>query len=91
LIEFEFKIGYIGDKNKSIGEINIAGNVITLEEDQEKIMKDWKKDKKLPEDLRFQVIRLVSDKCSKKAIILSDDLQLPPPPLLMPQAKQENK
>ena len=92
-IEFDFKTKYINDKNKNIAEINIDGNVIFMEEGQEKILKDWKKDKSLPENVRFQVIRLVSDKCSKKAIILSDDLQLPPPPLMIPQARKqpENK
>jgi len=92
-IEFDFKTKYINDKNKNIAEINIDGNVIFMEEGQEKILKDWKKDKSLPENVRFQVIRIVSDKCSKKAIILSDDLQLPPPPLMIPQARKqpENK
>ena len=87
-IEFDFKTRYLNDKNKNMAEINIDGNVIFMGEEQEKILKDWKKDKFLPEDVRFQVIRLVSDKCSKKAIILSDDLQLPPPPLMIPQTKR---
>jgi len=91
-VEFAYSTKYIGDKNKNLGEINIDGNVIFIGEDNEKIIKDWKKDKKLPEDIKMQVIRIVGDKCSKKAILLSDDLQLPPPPLMLPQIlKQENK
>ncbi len=88
-IEFDFKTKYNNDKNKNIAEINIDGNVIFMGEEQEKILKNWKKNKVLPEDVRFQVIRIVSDKCSKKAIILSDDLQLPPPPLMIPQARKQ--
>jgi hypothetical protein len=90
-IEFEYSTKYIDDKSKTLAEININGNVILVGEEQEKILKDWKKDKKLPEDVKFQVIRVVSDKCSKKAIMLSDDLQLPPPPMIIPTAKQEGK
>jgi len=93
LIEFIFRTKYIDDKNKNMAEINIDGNVVFIDEKREKILKDWKKDNILPEDVRFQVIRIVSDKCSKKAIILSDDLQLPPPPLMIPQTRRqpENK
>jgi len=90
-IEFEYKTKYIDEKDKNLAEINIDGNVILVGEDQEKILKEWKKDKRLPEDIKFQVIRIVSDKCSKKAIMLSDDLQLPPPPLIIPTPKKEEK
>ena len=90
-IEFEYRTKYIDEKNKNLAEINIDGNVIFVDDEQEKILKGWKKDKKLPEDVKFQVIRVVSDKCSKKAILLSDDLQLPPPPFIIPTAKQEEK
>lgn len=91
-VDFEFRIKYIDEKNKNIAEINIDGNVILIEEDQENILKTWKKDKALPNGVKFEVIRVVSDKCSKKAILLSDDLQLPPPPFLIPQVpKQESK
>jgi len=91
LIEFEYKTKYNSEKNKTIAEINITGNVIFMEKDYEKILSTWKKDKTLPADVKFQVIRLASDKCSKKAVLLSDDLQFPPPPLMIPQARKENK
>lgn len=91
-IDFNFETKYLNEKNKNIAEINMDGNVIFMGKEKDKILKNWKKDKTLPEDIKFQVIRLVSDKCSKKAIILSDDLQLPPPPLMIPQARRpENK
>ena len=90
-VEFEFRTKYESDKNKVVAEINIDGNVIFMGDDQEKILKEWKKDKKMSDDLRFQIIRIVGDKCSKKAILLSDDLQIPPPPLMLPQVKQQEK
>jgi len=90
-IEFDYKTRYVGEKDKNIAEINIDGNVIFMGEEKEKILKIWKKDKILPDNIKFQVIRIVSDKCSKKAIFLSDDLQLPPPPLMLPQAMKQTK
>ena len=91
-IEFEYRTKYINDKtNKNLAEINIDGNVVFVGDEQEKILKDWKKDKSMTDIVKFEVIRVVSDKCSKKAILLSDDLQLPPPPLMLPQAFKQEK
>ena len=91
-IEFEYRTKYVDDKTeKNMAEINIDGNVIFVGDDNEKILKDWKKDKSIADDVKFEVIRVVSDKCSKKAILLSDDLQLPPPPLMLPQAFKQEK
>ncbi|OGI12270.1 hypothetical protein A3K64_03015 [Candidatus Micrarchaeota archaeon RBG_16_36_9] len=91
-IDFEYRTKYLDNKsNKILAEISIDGNVIFVGDDQEKILKDWKKDKSLSDVIKFEVIRVVSDKCSKKAILLSDDLQLPPPPLMMPQAFRQEK
>jgi hypothetical protein len=84
-VEFNFTIKYQDEKDNVKAEIGMEGNVIYMGPDSEKVVKDWKKDKKLPDDLKFQIIRIVSEKCSKKAIMLSDDLQLPPPPLLITQ------
>jgi hypothetical protein len=84
-IEFNFTIKYQDEKDNVKAEIAMEGDVIYMGPDSDKVAKDWKKDKKLPDDLKFQVIRIVSEKCSKKAIMLSDDLQLPPPPLLITQ------
>jgi hypothetical protein len=84
-IEFDFTIKYQDEKDNVKADIALEGSVIYMGQDSEKISKDWKKDKKLPDDLKYQVIRIVSEKCSKKGIMISDDLQLPPPPLLITQ------
>jgi hypothetical protein len=88
-IEFDFMIKYQDEKDSVKAEIGMEGSVIYMGEDAASVEKDWKKDKKLPEDLKFQVVRIVSEKCSKKAIMISDDLQLPPPPLLITQQGQQ--
>ncbi len=91
LIEFEYKTKYIGEKHKNIAEININGNIIFLGDEKEDILKAWKKEKSLPENIKFHIISLALDKCSKKAIFLSDDLQLPPPPLMVPEARKQSE
>jgi hypothetical protein len=78
-IDFEFVTAYMSQKDKKIAEIIISGDVLFLEEDYKKILAQWKKDKKLPDDISLQVINVVFNKCLKKAILLSDDLQLPSP------------
>jgi len=91
-IEFEYRTKYLDNKTeKSLAEINIDGNIVFVGDDQESILKSWKKDKSMANNVKIEVIRVVSDKCSKKAILLSDDLQIPPPPLILPQAIKQAK
>jgi len=78
-IDFEFITRYLSQKDKKVAEILIGGNVLFLGENYKKILEGWKKNKKLPDDISLQVINLIFNKCSKKAILLSDDLQLPSP------------
>jgi len=78
-VDFEFVTTYLSPKEKKIAEITVSGDVLFLDEDYKKILAQWKKDKKLPEDVSLQIINVVFNKCLKKAILLSDDLQLPSP------------
>jgi hypothetical protein len=87
-IDFEFKTTYMSPKDKKIAEFVISGDVLFLDEKYKDILAKWKKDKKLPDDVSLQVINVVFNKCLKKAIILSDDLQLPSP-IPIPVAKKK--
>ena len=87
-INFEFVTSYLSPKDKKIAEIVISGDVLFLDNDYKKIIEKWNKDKKIPEDVSLQVINVVFNKCLKKAILLSDDLQLPSP-IPIPVAKKQ--
>jgi hypothetical protein len=88
-IGFEFKTDYVNDKGKSVAEIVISGETLFIDEQMEKVMKDWKKDKKLPDDVNLQVINAVLRKGVVRALSLSEELQLPPP-IALPVAKKQD-
>lgn len=87
-VEFEFKTQYVSNKNKPVAEINISGNVLFIDPQQDKILKDWKKDKKLPDDINLQILNAILRRSVIKALALSEDLQLPPP-IALPFAKKQ--
>lgn len=92
-IAFEFKTEYEVEKKK-FAEINIEGNALFVDPAQEKILKEWKKSKKLPENVNIQIINAVLRRCLTKALTLSEDLQLPPPiaiPFATPKGEEESR
>jgi hypothetical protein len=90
-VSFEFKTDYVNDKNKSVAEIVISGETLYIDEQIDKVIKDWKKDKKLPDDVNLQVINAVLRRGVVRALSLSEELQLPPPIALPIAKKQEDK
>jgi len=78
---------------KSVADIIISGDVIFLDAEQhDKIVKEWKKDRKIPEAVNLEIVNSVLRRCIIKALTLSEELQLPPP-IMLPFAtnkKQED-
>jgi len=93
--DFEFMIHYIGVANTkgSVADISFEGTVLYLADpkDTNQILDDWKK-KEIKPELRLRVLNTILVKCNVKALVLEDDLGLPPHlPLPTFKPKQEKK
>jgi len=76
-LDFEFSSVYEPD----IGKILIEGEVIYLldKDKADDAVKNWKKNKKIEKDMMTNVLNNVLMKCNIQALILSKDMNLPPP------------
>jgi hypothetical protein len=85
---FEFTSQY----NPKVGVIDLRGEVIfmTNEKSMEAIMDEWKKDKKIPKDVMTNLLNNVLNKCNIQALILSKDMNLPPP-IPLPKVKESTQ
>jgi len=87
---FEFTAKYDPD----VGSITITGDVLYMEAAAKvkEIMDGWKKDKKLPKDMMPLILNTVLNKCNIQALILSEQINLPPPiPLPKLQAAESGQ
>jgi len=83
---FEFTSKY----EPNAGNIKLVGNVLYMENSKKvkEILDDWKNDKKLPKDIMTKILNVVLNKSNVQALILSDQVNLPPPvPLPKVQAQ----
>ncbi|MFH1073115.1 MAG: hypothetical protein V1743_06840 [Nanoarchaeota archaeon] len=87
-MDFEFSSTYEPD----IGKINLEGEVVyLLEKDKaEEAIKNWKKNKKIEREMMTNVLNNVLVKCNVQALILSKDMNLPPP-IPLPKVGDKNK
>ncbi|MDP3765757.1 MAG: hypothetical protein Q8R04_04540 [Nanoarchaeota archaeon] len=88
---FEFTSKY----EPEIGTILFEGELLYMEEPKKakEILSNWKKDKKLPKELMAGLLNTILTKCNIQALILSQEINLPPPipmPKVQVQAKAEN-
>ncbi|MBI3027128.1 hypothetical protein HYY70_03365 [Candidatus Woesearchaeota archaeon] len=74
---FEFTSKY----EPSVGVVLIEGELLYLEESKKvkEITASWKKDKKLPKELMAGLLNTILSKCNVQALILSQEINLPPP------------
>lgn len=81
-IKFELKSKF----KPKIGFIDIEGTVIYTAENIEEIMKQWKKNKTVPDENRVELTNYIFRNALPKALLLTDIMQLPPV-LDIPQAR----
>jgi len=74
---FEFTSKY----EPAIGNILFEGELLYLEEPKKakEILSSWKKDKKIPKELMAGLLNTILTKCNVQALILSQEVNLPPP------------
>ncbi len=77
----KFTFAFTAVYQPNIAKISMEGEVVWLDkpEDVEKIVKGWKKDKKIPKEVMSPVLNMILSKSNIEALILSRELNLPPP------------
>ena len=85
---FEFTSKY----NPDLANISIEGEVLYLEEavKVKKIVEEWSKNKKIDKDMMADVLNSALTKCNVQALILANDVNLPPP-LQLPRIEKKDK
>lgn len=88
---FEFTSNY----EPSVGKILFEGEVLYLEEPKKikEILNSWKKDKKLQKEVMAGILNTILTKCNIQALILSQEVNLPPPipmPRVQVQAQEKD-
>lgn len=74
---YEFKANY----EPKIALITLVGNLTYLEKAEkiDELIKQWKKDKKLPKEILTPVLNSIYTKCNIQALVMSREINLPPP------------
>lgn len=87
-MNFEFSSAY----EPKIGDIRLEGEVVYLEDKKkaDEIVKNWKKNKKIEKEVMTAVLNNVLAKCNVQALILSKDMNLPPP-IPLPKVGENKK
>jgi hypothetical protein len=85
---FEFTSKY----EPKVGNILFEGSLLYMEEPKKSkaILDDWKNNKKLPKELMGGLLNTILTKCNVQALIMSQEVNLPPPiPLPKVQLNQQ--
>ena len=85
-VEFEFATNY----DPKLAEIKITGNILYIPKNSVKVLKEWKKNKKLPDEMNIEILNNMFRRCLIKISMIADDLQLPPP-LQMPRVRPKDE
>lgn len=87
-VNFSFK--FTSKYEPEAGAITLEGNVLYMENKDviKKMLASWKKEKKIEKDLMKGILNTILTKSNIQALILSRDINLPPP---IPLPKVETK
>jgi len=76
-----FIFEFVSNYEPKVGKILFEGELLYLEEQKKakELLNSWKKDKKLPKELMEGMLNTILTKCNVQALILSQQVNLPPP------------
>ncbi|MBW2976350.1 hypothetical protein KY347_02805 [Candidatus Woesearchaeota archaeon] len=89
-----FTFDFAAKYDPNVGSINLIGDVLYMEDSKKvkEILDGWKKDKRLPKEIMTHILNTVLSKCNVQALILSEQINLPPPiPLPKVQQAEQKK
>ncbi len=89
----KFTFEYVSDYSPNIASINIFGEVLFLADEKtiKQAEKDWKAEKKVAKELVQPVLNAALTKSNIQAIMLSKEINLPPPiPLPKVESRSQN-
>ncbi|MBU0758514.1 MAG: hypothetical protein KKF44_10690 [Nanoarchaeota archaeon] len=86
----EFTFEFTSKYNPNIALIELTGKIVYMDnEDKVKSVLDlWSKSKKIDKSLLGPIYNAILARCNVEAIVLSRDMQLPPP-IPMPKVKKD--
>ena len=77
----KFTFEFTSDYSPSVGQIMLIGDLLYMDQSskQEEVLKNWKKSKQVPKETMGEILNTVLMRCNIEALILSRDVNLPPP------------
>src|SRR3989338_9655767 len=90
VISFTFE--FTSKFEPNVGLIRLLGDVLYMDDSKKvkQIIDDWKKEKKLPKDIMARILNKILNRSNVQALILSQDVNLPPP-ILLPKVQVEQR
>ena len=85
-VNFDFSTNY----TPNIGEIRITGEILYTTDLHDKVLKEWKDKKTIPETASIEILNHLFRHCLLKIVNISEDLQLPPP-ISLPRVRPKQK
>jgi len=86
---FSFTVQYLTEEKIALASILLEGEVVYVDEAAKikEVMDGWKKNKTVQKELLREIMNTAMMKCNVEGIILSKELNLPPP-VGLPQIKE---
>ena len=88
----KFRFEFVSKYEPDLAEIKIGGDILYLEDvaKVKKIVEEWKKSKKIQKEIMAEILNAALVKCNIEALILSKEVNLPPP-LNLPKIEAKQK